>query len=153
MLLSRWIKLALYKFISYITVPSVCIVDHHQKKKTNMLWLGWRAIRWFRHPAIPSLQTIPRERKSPYEVMMGHALNNNLVASQTEFRCQGRELNSPPGRILSTFLLRLNLLANSAAMSTVTVHCRWEDEMARERIVWKTKCLILHEYGSLSAVW
>src|SRR6218665_808835 len=30
------------------------------------------------------------------------------------------------------FLLRMRPLANSAMMSTLTAHCQWEDEMARE---------------------
>ena len=33
----------------------------------------------------------------------------------------------------SRFLLRLHPLANSAMMSTLTIHCQWEDDTARER--------------------
>ena len=33
----------------------------------------------------------------------------------------------------SRFKLHLRPLANLATMSTLTVHCRWEDKMAREK--------------------
>src|SRR6218665_1535426 len=50
-------------------------------------------------------------------------------------------------------------IANSAMMSTLTVHCQWEDEMVRERTghpssyaeATKMKSLTLHTHGCLWA--
>ena len=52
-------------------------------------------------------------------------------------------------------LFHLHALANSAMMSTLTVYCQWEDEMARERTghlasyaeAKKMKLLTLHTHG------
>jgi len=42
---------------------------------------------------------------------------------------------SRPGQKFgSTFLLHMHPLASSAMMSTLTVHCQWEDEPVSERI-------------------
>src|SRR6218665_1517110 len=46
----------------------------------------------------------------------------------------GWGFKSRPGqRFGLRFLLHLRPLANSAMMSTMTVHCQWEDETVRER--------------------
>ena len=46
-----------------------------------------------------------------------------------------RQFRSPPGKKCgSKYLPHLHPLANSTIMSTLTVHCRLEDETARERI-------------------
>src|SRR6218665_1564870 len=50
--------------------------------------------------------------------------------------CQSRALGFKyrPGQKFSLrFLLRLYPIANSAMMSTLTIHCEWEDETLRER--------------------
>ena len=50
--------------------------------------------------------------------------------------CQSRGLRSksrPGQKFGSRFLFHLHPLANSAMMSTLTVHCQWEDETMRER--------------------
>src|SRR6218665_953627 len=47
--------------------------------------------------------------------------------------CQSRGLGFKPGQNFALrFLLRLCLLANSAGMSTLTIHCQWEDDSEEE---------------------
>src|SRR6218665_1552582 len=59
---------------------------------------------------------------------------SGLVVSLLDCQLRGQGYKSPPEQIyVSRFLLHLRPLANSAMTSTPTVHCQWEDEMARER--------------------
>ena len=88
-------------------------------------------------------------------------LRGGLVVSVLD--CQGRGLGfkSQPGQTFgSRYLLHLCPLGNSAMMSTLTVHCQWEDETVRE---WtarpssyteakKMKLLALHIHGCYSDV-
>src|SRR6218665_955172 len=61
----------------------------------------------------------------------------------------------PGYKFSSRFLLHLRPLVNSAKMSTLTVHCQWEDETVRERTgnplsyteAKKMKSLTLHYHG------
>src|SRR6218665_1922141 len=75
------------------------------------------------------------ERKASTHLIMPQFLYyHGPVASvlDCQSRCSG--FKSRPGQKLgSRFLLHLHPLANSATMSTLTVHCQWEDETERER--------------------
>src|SRR6218665_1834235 len=65
----------------------------------------------------------------------------------------------PGQKFGSRFLFHLRPLANSATMSTLSVHCQWGDETARERTghppsyaeAKKMKSLTLHTHGCLRA--
>ena len=65
----------------------------------------------------------------------------------------------PGQKFGSIFLFQLRPLANSAMMSTLTAHCQWEDETARERtghppsyaVAKKMKSLTFHTHGCLRA--
>src|SRR5678816_4093294 len=69
---------------------------------------------------------------------------------------RGRGFKSPPGQKI---WLYVRPLANSAIMSTLTVHCRWDDETVRERTghppsyaeAKKMKSLTLHTHGCFRA--
>src|SRR6218665_116115 len=72
--------------------------------------------------------------------------------------CQSRGLgfkSRPKEKFDSRFLLHLHLLANSAIMGTLTIHCQWEDETARKRTghppsyaeAKTIKSLTLHTHG------
>ena len=78
-----------------------------------------------------------------------------LVVSLLE--CQLRDLGfkSRPGQKFGLrFLLQMHPIADSATMSTLTTHCKWEDETVRERTdhppsyaeAKKIKSLTLHSH-------
>jgi len=67
--------------------------------------------------------------------------------------------SQPRQKFGSRFPLHLHPLANSAMMSTLIIHCQWEDEMMRERTghppsyakANKMKSLALHAHDCLRA--
>src|SRR5688572_1447741 len=71
---------------------------------------------------------------------------------------RGRGFKSPTGQPLGSRFLPHLIWANSAIKSTMTVHCRWEDETAMERTVHgqtyagtkKMRSLTLHTHDCLS---
>jgi len=86
-------------------------------------------------------------------------VDGGLVNSVLDCQSRGSGIKSRPGQKFgSRFLLHLRPLANSAMMSTLTIHCQWEDEMVRERTGHlssyaeakeKLKSLTLHTDGLL----
>ena len=57
-----------------------------------------------------------------------------LVVSVLDCQSRGSGFKSRPGQKFgSRFLLHVCPLDNSAMMSTLTIHCQWEDETVRER--------------------
>ena len=83
------------------------------------------------------------------------------VVSVLDCQPRGSELIFRPWQKFgSRFLLHLRPLANSAIMSALTVHCRWQDETVSERIGQlpsyaegkKMKSLTLHTYGCFRAI-
>src|SRR6218665_2491054 len=60
--------------------------------------------------------------------------HGSLVVIVLDCRSRGSGFKSQPGQKFgSRYLFHLHPLANSAMMSTLTIHCQWEDEMGRER--------------------
>ena len=56
------------------------------------------------------------------------------VVSMLDCQSRGLGFKPQPGQNFGLrFLLHLCPLANSAMMSSLTVHCKWEDETVRER--------------------
>src|SRR6218665_2700844 len=83
-------------------------------------------------------------------------VDGGLVNSVLDCQSRSSGLKSRPGQKFgSRFLLHLHPLAYSAMMSTLTIHCQWEDEMVRETTghplshakAKKLKSLILHTHG------
>src|SRR5688572_18414807 len=79
--------------------------------------------------------------------------------SELDYNSRGRGFKSRQGRkYLLRFMINLRSLSNSAIMSTLTVHCRWEDETTRERTghpssyakAKKLKSVTLYTHGCLS---
>src|SRR6218665_3236402 len=84
-------------------------------------------------------------------------VHGSLVVGVLDCQSRGSGFKSRPGQIFgSRFLFHLHPLANSAIMSTLTVHCQWEEEMVRERTghlpscakAKKVKLLTRHTNGS-----
>src|SRR6218665_1954185 len=64
--------------------------------------------------------------------LMSCYVRKQVVVSVLVCQSRGSGLKSWPGQKFgSRFLFHLHPLANSAMMSTLTVHCHWEDETVR----------------------
>ena len=59
-------------------------------------------------------------------------------------------LSWPGQKFGKRFLFHLHPLANSVIMNTLTVHCRWEDEMVRERTGHPPSCTEAKKMKSLT---
>src|SRR6218665_611146 len=100
----------------------------------------------------------------PAEISFSHAWDARWrsypVVRQLDCQWRGSGFKSRPGQKFgSRFLLLLRPLVNSAMMSTLTVHCQWEDEKMRERAGHspsyaedkQMKSLTLHTHGCARA--
>ena len=77
-------------------------------------------------------------------------VRGRLVGSVLECQSRGSGFKSRPGQKTgSRVLLHLRPLANSAMMSTLTIHCQWEDETVRERTSHPPSCADAKKTASL----